>query len=271
MSSSVTGTQTMYGLGDLMGTCCPPEGESKPPLTAAEAAILVLAAFFLVSWGLLSWWSATQGQSVWAWLIASTVPALLLLVGAAVLHRRFAVPLHHAGRRAPLVLISLGSGLLCFAGGYLIGPTPPSALAPLLDATGQYLWALLWVCLAVPLIEEFFFRGVLQGALERSMPHPLAVIPTAVGFMLVHYGMPMLSLWLFIGLWLGAVRWLTRSIIPAVVGHIAWNLGTVFFADRLVNRTELRVVIAFALLLAINGAVLAVSGGKRPRGTPSEA
>ncbi len=242
----------------------------RPLLTAVEAALLVLAVFFLASWGLLSWWRGSGGESVWVWLIASTMPALLLFVGAAVLRRRFAVPLHHAGRPAPLVLISLGSGLLCFAGGCLIGPTPPSVLAPLLDQTGQYLWALLWVCLAAPLIEEFFFRGVLQGALEPAMPRPLAVIATAVGFMLVHYGMPMLTLWLFIGLWLGAVRWLSRSIIPAVAGHIAWNLGTVFFADRLVNRTELRAVIAFALLLAISGVVLAISGGKRPRGTPSE-
>jgi len=254
-----------------MDTEATPSREPGPVLTAAEAAILLLAVFFLVSWGLLTWWRVPQGQSVWVWLIASTVPALLLLVGAAVLHERFTVPLHRPGRPAPLVFISLGSGLLCFAGGFLIGPTPPGALAPLLDPTGQYLWALLWVCFAAPLIEEFFFRGVLQGALEQSMPRPLAVIPAAVGFMLAHYGMPMLTLWLFIGLWLGAVRWLSRSIIPAVAGHIAWNLGTVFFADRLVNRTELRVVIAFALLLAVNGAVLAVSGGKSPSGTPSEA
>ncbi len=247
------------------------ERQSRPLLTAAEAAILVLAAFFLASWGLLSWWKATQGQSVWVWLIASTVPAILLLCGAAVLHLRFGIRLHHAGRPAPLGLLSVGSGLLCFAGGYLIGPTPPDVLAPLLDPTGQYIWALLWVCLAAPLIEELFFRGVLQGALERSMPHWLAVIPTALGFMLVHYGMPMFSLWLFIGLWLGSVRWLSRSIIPAVVGHIAWNLGTVFFADRLINRIELRAVIAFALMLAINGAILAVSGGKRSSAGPPEA
>lgn len=73
MSSSVTGTQTMYGLGDLMGTCCPPEGESKPPLTAAEAAILVLAAFFLVSWGLLSWRRATGAESLPIWSAPSVV------------------------------------------------------------------------------------------------------------------------------------------------------------------------------------------------------
>lgn len=30
--------------------------EPGPVLTAAEAAILLLAAFFLASWGLLSWW-----------------------------------------------------------------------------------------------------------------------------------------------------------------------------------------------------------------------
>ena len=35
-----------------------PARSPRPLLTAVEAAVLVLAAFFFVSWGLLSWWSA---------------------------------------------------------------------------------------------------------------------------------------------------------------------------------------------------------------------
>lgn len=63
-----------------MDTEATPSREPGPLLTAAEAAILLLAVFFLVSWGLLTWWRASGGQSLPVWLAASTVPASVLLV-----------------------------------------------------------------------------------------------------------------------------------------------------------------------------------------------
>lgn len=60
-----------------MDTEATPSREPGPLLTAAEAAVLVLAAFFLASWGLLSWWKASGGESVLVWSAARTVPAAL--------------------------------------------------------------------------------------------------------------------------------------------------------------------------------------------------
>ena len=44
-----------------MGIDAAPEHEPRALLTAVEAALLVLAAFFLASWGMLSWWRASGG------------------------------------------------------------------------------------------------------------------------------------------------------------------------------------------------------------------
>lgn len=121
-----------------MDTEATPSRAPGPLLTAAEAAILVLAAFFLMSWGLLTWWSATQGQSVWVWLIASTVPASVLLVGGALVAGRFRVRLDYHGDLRGLALVCLGAGLLGGAGSQEIGFTRPELLAPLRTLPG--LW-----------------------------------------------------------------------------------------------------------------------------------
>lgn len=271
MNSSVTGIQTMHGLGYLMGMGYPPEGESRPLLTAVEAALLVLAAFFLASCGLLSWWRGSGGESLLVWFAASTIPAAVLLVGGALVAGRFRLRLHHRGDLRGFGLLCLGAGLLGVAGGQAIGLTRPELLAPLLGRGGQDAWALLWVCIAAPLIEEFYFRGVLQGALGRHTGGPVTVVLVALAFMLVHCGMPNLVLWFLIGLGLSILRQASGSVIPAMVGHIAWNLGTVFLArDSELDFMAMEMAV-FGIVLTVAGGVIIAHGGKQPSGRPPEA
>lgn len=82
-----------------------------------------------------------------------------------------------------------------------------------------------------PLLEEFLFRGWLQGALERrpELPRPGgtpwgAVLVTALGFALAHGPAPFgLVPRLGVAVAAGYAAWATASIWPAVALHAAYN------------------------------------------------
>ena len=78
--------------------------------------------------------------------------------------------------------------------------------------------------LVAPLLEEFFFRGWAQGALERRMAAWPAILVTAVTFAALHgldaFGLvPRLAL----ATAAGYAAWATQSIWPGVALHGAYN------------------------------------------------
>jgi membrane protease YdiL (CAAX protease family) len=78
--------------------------------------------------------------------------------------------------------------------------------------------------LVAPLLEEFFFRGWAQGALERRLPPWPAVLVTAATFAALHgvepFGLlPRLAL----ATAAGYAAWATRSIWPSVALHATYN------------------------------------------------
>ena len=86
--------------------------------------------------------------------------------------------------------------------------------------------ALLVVLVAVgaPLVEELFFRGLLQRPLLRSgAPVALIVVLVAAVFALIHFR-PVEYVGLFgFGLVLGAVAWRTGRLAMPVLAHVAFN------------------------------------------------
>lgn len=108
----------------------------------------------------------------------------------------------------------------------LLGPEIGSALAKgVLSAYKLGFWlSLLFIVILGPIIEECVFRGLmLQGLLQRYSVKK-AVIASAVLFGLVHVN-PLLIIWGFIlGLLLGWLFVLTRSLLPCVLVHALGNL-----------------------------------------------
>ncbi len=78
--------------------------------------------------------------------------------------------------------------------------------------------------LVAPLLEEFFFRGWAQGALERRMAPWPAILVTAGVFAALH-GLDAFGLVPRLALATGAgyAAWATRSIWPSVGLHAAYN------------------------------------------------
>lgn len=98
------------------------------------------------------------------------------------------------------------------------------------------IWLVIVVLLVVicaPLIEEFVYRGLLQGAAQRRMHDAAAVVLIAALFALVHFR-PVEYPGLFaFGLVLGICTQRTGRIGMAVAAHVAFNAtGLLLVAQR---------------------------------------
>jgi membrane protease YdiL (CAAX protease family) len=83
--------------------------------------------------------------------------------------------------------------------------------------------------LVAPLSEEAAFRGYAQSILERAFRGPaVPVILSSVLFALAHltqgFYVPKLFVYFLGGVVAGAVAYVTRSILPGIVGHILTDL-----------------------------------------------
>lgn len=78
-----------------------------------------------------------------------------------------------------------------------------------------------------PCAEEFFFRRVLQGWLEKRLPERQgsgAVVVSAAAFALAHWGQGLAYVPLFpFGIVLGAIALRTGSIVPCILLHALFN------------------------------------------------
>jgi membrane protease YdiL (CAAX protease family) len=100
-------------------------------------------------------------------------------------------------------------------------------MADLADEPFLFALALPGVTIAVPIVEEFVFRGALFSALRQSWFGKVgAVVLTAAAWALVH---AMSAPWLFVfvifimGLALGWLLLRSGSLVVTIVGHACWN------------------------------------------------
>lgn len=79
---------------------------------------------------------------------------------------------------------------------------------------------------AAPLFEEICFRGFLYEGFERSWLGPVgAIVVTALVWASIHLQYDLFDMGVIFvsGLLLGVVRWRTRSLLPCLALHAAWN------------------------------------------------
>ncbi|HEY4106419.1 MAG TPA: type II CAAX endopeptidase family protein [Polyangiaceae bacterium] len=110
-------------------------------------------------------------------------------------------------------------------------PTPPAVLAERMaritpHSGAQALAIALVVSGLGPLVEEFFFRGALFGALRRSYGALVTALTVAVCFALGHMDARLFFPLFLTALALGEVRERSGSIWPGVALHAAFNGAT---------------------------------------------
>jgi len=102
-----------------------------------------------------------------------------------------------------------------------------------LQPTSPYEWVthLLLVAVLVPLSEETVFRGVIQPAADPVFGPARSAVTIGVMFALFHFQPWFLIPLTVIGMMLGAVRWITGSVIACIFVHGAYNLGSVVLGE----------------------------------------
>lgn len=89
----------------------------------------------------------------------------------------------------------------------------------------------LGVCILGPIAEELIFRAVLYERLLRAgLDSRLVVVILAAAWAVLHYSYSggVISLIFVGGLFLGAARRQTGSVVPSILMHIAWNLYAIW-------------------------------------------
>ena len=96
-------------------------------------------------------------------------------------------------------------------------------------------WAMLVVSVAVmaPLVEEIFYRGLLQHGLRRYMPRWAAVVVGAAIFALMHFLLLQLIGLFAFGLAVGALVAWTGRLGTSMITHSVFNLWALSVASSL--------------------------------------
>lgn len=154
-------------------------------------------------------------------------PLIVALVFTAAFWRRF------VAFRAVDIYLGLMIGVVARAIGIIVqflltGQLPSSSLI-IGGVTGIYvLTTVLLPVVVAPLIEEPFFRGLLQGSLDRVTRPWVSLVLTSVVFALVHtiasgWSVSLIVTLLVYALLAGYVTQQTKRLAPAMIGHAVFN------------------------------------------------
>jgi len=80
----------------------------------------------------------------------------------------------------------------------------------------------------LPLIEEFFFRGILLGHMLNKLSVTKAIVISSLFYALAQWGNEHLLAALLLGVVSGLLYVVTRSLLSSIIFHIAWNFFIFF-------------------------------------------
>lgn len=83
----------------------------------------------------------------------------------------------------------------------------------------SYLFAFLSVSILAPLVEELFFRGMIQSTIEKYLPAISGIILSSAIFSLSHFQFQVALPLFIMGLILGTLFKKTGSLIPGIIFH----------------------------------------------------
>jgi len=204
-----------------------PSAPDRPASALAWAtAALVVAIVLALSY--VAWrYRVPYGWSVAFTYILTWGPLVIALAVCVRFWRRFV-----AFRWSDLYY-GLVIGLVARAVGILFelattGRMPGGSLL-LGDVNAMYVFqSVIAPVILAPLIEEPFFRGLLQGSLARFVPGWVALTATSIVFTVVHtiangWSLSLVVTLLVYALLAGYAVLRTRRLGPAVVGHLVFN------------------------------------------------
>jgi membrane protease YdiL (CAAX protease family) len=159
--------------------------------------------------------------------------SVVILAVAAVRWRLVATPYRRAGfsvagyglilLAAPAILLVVSAYVDALACAF--GLHSPSELAGFEHKS--LAWVLLLVAIAPPLTEELAFRGLIVGALTRSLRRSEIYILSSCAFAILHLSVPILLTHMPLGLYFCWLRERSGSLWPSTFAHFCHNLGVI--------------------------------------------
>lgn len=100
------------------------------------------------------------------------------------------------------------------------------ALVDSADTWPKVLLLVLFVGIGAPVVEELFYRGVVQRSLVSRLGPLLGITIASLIFGAVHFRLVELAPLAAVGAGLGFLYWKTGRLLPAVMGHVTFNMLT---------------------------------------------
>lgn len=163
------------------------------------------------------------------------------------LHR----PMYIVSRSGPQILFLIFASMFFISGSLLIKflyYTGGSELISLVnyygDISGTYAESshveIILSLIVIPAVcEELFFRGIIFSE-YRAFGTANAVIVSALCFSMLHFSFENFFIYLFIGLLLGFITAVARSIIPSIALHLLSNTLNIYASDAFLRVTMIK-------------------------------
>ncbi|MFN3652860.1 MAG: CPBP family intramembrane glutamic endopeptidase [Armatimonadota bacterium] len=138
------------------------------------------------------------------------------------------------------VAVGAAAGLVMVAATYLAYPVAAGAVSLVTPQTidlyrafqGEPVWLRFALLPAAIAGEDLVWRGLVQSALSRRLGLWAGLLLASALYACTHLsvGSPLLVAVAFAcGLYWGALRLWTRSLVPVLVAHLLWDLAVMFF------------------------------------------
>lgn len=183
-------------------------------------------------------WFPVKEMTFWLMLVseaALAIPAALALIWAKAMTPYYSMKdimgLHAFDPRILLILIALP---ICGQSYFTLAAWPANALLSGLFGDAQQMeqmspgtlgqTAALFgaLCILAPIFEELIFRGGIIHMLDRY-GNVFAVLVSGAMFAMVHFNPSFIVIYFALGALLGLVRYVTGSVIPCMIIHMANN------------------------------------------------
>jgi membrane protease YdiL (CAAX protease family) len=123
-------------------------------------------------------------------------------------------------------------------------------ITPGVDGISDYLYVALAFAVLPAVCEEFLFRSVILAEYEQSGIFCAVTLSSAL-FAMLHFSFSKFPIFLFCGVVLAVITYITRSVLAAMAAHCIYNLFGLFgqaYVNRAVSHLQNYVLLQFALI-----------------------
>lgn len=122
-----------------------------------------------------------------------------------------------------LLLVPIIAFINYFSSFLLFEFTPQQSVVSIKDENSITISKILSLCLLAPVIEEIYFRGILLSTIKLIVGPFWAVLLSSIYFSIIHLNILVSPTLFVLGITLGVIAILTKSVLPSIILHALFN------------------------------------------------